>query len=90
MADTGGRRGPVFSRPPQEGSQIAFVGDETGYRGIGVNGRRWFISRVVTGWRLEFRDSEDDEPTNAGIFGSVDRAMQEASREPARRRLKSG
>lgn len=90
MADMGGRRGPVSSASPKTGSRISFAGDGTGYRGTGVNGRRWLITRAVAGWRLEFHDPGDDEPTYAGIFGSVDRAMQEASRDRSRSTLKRG
>jgi hypothetical protein len=80
----------VFAGSPQAGSRISFASDGSGYRGAGVNGRCWCITRVVTGWRLEFRDPGDDEPTYAGIFGSVERAMQEASRDRSRPRFTRG
>jgi hypothetical protein len=79
MAGIGGPRGRVFTGPPQTGTGVAFEDDGSGYRGTGLNGRCWRIQRAVTGWRLEFRDPGDDEPTYAGMFGSAERAMQEAN-----------
>jgi len=53
--------------------------------GAGASGRRWRITRVLTGWRLEFIDSGDSSPTNAGVHGSVAAAQAEANVPMARR-----
>ena len=59
---------------------IRFVEERGAYTGSGPAGRRWWISRVVTGWRLEFRDDGDMTATYAGVHRSVDAAQVEASR----------
>lgn len=42
---------------------IQFVEHEGTYIGTGQGGRLWRISRVFTGWRLEFRDNGDRTAT---------------------------
>lgn len=59
---------------------VEFVEDDGTYTGIGRGGRRWRISRVFTGWRLEFRDEGDLTATYAGVHRSVEAAQAEASR----------
>ncbi|MGN6129268.1 MAG: hypothetical protein ACTHOK_02915 [Nocardioidaceae bacterium] len=44
------------------------------------SGRRWRITRTVTGWRLEFIDPGDAGPTNAGLHATVAAAQAEANR----------
>jgi hypothetical protein len=86
----GGRRQASRGGKPRSGPRITFVADETGYRSVGVSGRSWSVLRVITGWRLEFRDPGDDAPTYAGMFGTAERAMQEANRDPSRPGVKRG
>jgi hypothetical protein len=43
-------------------------------------GRRWRITPTVIGWRLEFRDRGDTEPTYAGSHPTLEAAKAEASR----------
>lgn len=90
MVDNGGRPGHGVNGSPEPDAQISFVADGNGFRGAGVTGRCWCITRAVTGWRLEFRDPGDDEPTYAGMFGTAEGAMQEASRDSSRPRLRRG
>ncbi len=52
--------------------------------GLDTNNREWRVVKVLTGWRLEFRDDGDDEATYAGTHPTVERAMEEASRHPRR------
>lgn len=59
---------------------IQFVEDQGAYTGTGHGGRRWRIFRVVTGWRLEFRDNGDVTATYAGVHQSVGAAQVEAAR----------
>ena len=59
---------------------IQFAEERGTYTGSGPGGRRWRISRVFTGWRLEFRDDGDTTATYAGVHRSVDAAKEEASR----------
>jgi hypothetical protein len=59
---------------------IQFVEELGAYTGSSPTGRRWRISRVVTGWRLEFRDDGDITATYAGVYRSVEAAQMEASR----------
>lgn len=60
---------------------IQFVEHEGTYTGTsGEGGRRWRISRVFTGWRLEFRDEGDMTATYAGVHRSVEAAQAEAAR----------
>jgi hypothetical protein len=59
---------------------IQFVEERGVYTGSGAAGRRWRISRVFTGWRLEFRDEGDMIATYAGVHRTVEAAQAEASR----------
>ena len=59
---------------------LEFVEHEGTYTGTSRGGRRWRISRVFTGWRLEFRDEGDVTATYAGVYRSVEAAKAEASR----------
>ena len=59
---------------------IEFVENQGTYTGTGEGGRRWKISRVFTGWRLEFRDAGDMTATYAGVHRSVAAAQIEAAR----------
>jgi hypothetical protein len=71
-------------RVPRQGGaakEITFVEDDQGYwAATDVDHRCWQISKVIAGWRLEFRDPGDAEPTFAGVHGSLQAAMREASR----------
>ena len=59
---------------------MEFVESEGIYTGAGPGGRCWRISRVFTGWRLEFRDYGDTAATFAGVHRSVRAAQVEAAR----------
>jgi hypothetical protein len=59
---------------------IQFVEHKGTYIGTGQGGRLWRISRVFTGWRLEFRDNGDRTATYAGVHRSVAAAQAEAAR----------
>jgi hypothetical protein len=59
---------------------IEFVDHDGTYTGTSREGRRWRISRVFTGWRLEFRDEGDMTATYAGVHRSVKAAQTEAAR----------
>jgi hypothetical protein len=59
---------------------VQFVEDEGVYTGASPSGRCWRISRVFTGWRLEFRDYGDTAATFAGVHHSVGAAQAEAGR----------
>lgn len=59
---------------------VQFAEDHGIYTGTGRGGRRWRISRVFTGWRLEFRDEGDATATYAGVHRSVEAAQAEAAR----------
>jgi hypothetical protein len=59
---------------------VEFVDDGGTYTGTSRQGRRWRISRVFTGWRLEFRDEGDMTATYAGVHRSVAAAQAEAAR----------
>jgi hypothetical protein len=59
---------------------IQFVEQRGAYTVTRPDGRRWRISRVFTGWRLEFRDDGDMIATYAGVHRSVEAAKAEASR----------
>lgn len=61
---------------------IDFLLDQGVYTGTDGAGREWRIHRVVTGWRLEFRDRGDVTGTNAGLHRSVGAAQKEAGRVP--------
>ena len=57
------------------------------HTGTSDSGRRWRITRAFTGWRLEFIDPGDSEPTNAGVHVSLSAAQVEAN-TPVRTRLR--
>ncbi len=82
----GGRRaepkaGAPAGRDATAGTTTIDFQQEGGvYTGHAAGGRQWRITRVVTGWHLEFRDTGDTVATNAGVHGSVQAAMAEASR----------
>jgi hypothetical protein len=59
---------------------IQFVEHDGIYTGSSREGRRWRISRVFTGWRLEFRDEGDMAATYAGVHRSAEAAQAEAAR----------
>ena len=59
---------------------MQFVEEHGAYTGSGHTGRRWRMSRVLTGWGLEFRDDGDMTATYAGVHRSVEAAQAEASR----------
>lgn len=90
MADIGRARGRVSLDALPAETGIEFVDDQLGFRGTGDNGRCWRLTRVVAGWRLEFRDPGDKTPTYAGMFGTRERAMEEANRDSSRARLSRG
>lgn len=50
------------------------------YTSTAQSGRRWLITRSLTGWRLEFRDAGDTQPTYAGTHASLRAAKTEADR----------
>ena len=52
--------------------------------GLDNNNREWRVVKVLTGWRLEFRDDGDALATYAGTHPTVEHAMDEASRHPRR------
>ena len=56
--------------------------------GLDNDNREWRVVKVVTGWRLEFRDDGDELATYAGTHPTVEHAMDEASRHPRRPRVK--
>ena len=58
---------------------IQFAEHDGTYTGTSRGGRRWRISRVVTGWQLEFRDEGDMTATYAGVHRSVAAAQTEAA-----------
>ena len=59
--------------------RLVFVPSDGGYGADGYDGRRWLIRPVMTGWRLEFTDSGDEQPTYAGTHGTLERAIEVAS-----------
>jgi hypothetical protein len=59
---------------------FGFVGEGNVYTASAPGGREWRVSQELTGWRLEFRDSGDTEPTNAGVHPTLEAAMREARR----------
>jgi len=60
---------------------IQFVENHGTYTGVsGAGRRRWRISPVFTGWRLEFRDEGDMTATYAGVHRSLAAAQAEAAR----------
>jgi hypothetical protein len=60
--------------------EIQFAESHGIYTGTSAGGRRWRISRVYTGWRLEFRDEGDVTATYAGVHRSVAAAQTEAAK----------
>jgi len=58
---------------------IEFVWHEGTFTGSSQGGRRWSISRVFTGWRLEFRDEGHLAATYAGVHRSVEAAQVKAA-----------
>jgi hypothetical protein len=64
--------------PPTD-DRLAFVPGEGGYVAEGDEGRTWHIRPVVTGWRLEFADQGDEQPTYAGTHGTLERAKHAAT-----------
>ena len=50
------------------------------YTGTAGTGRHWTVSRVFTGWRLEFRDEGDTATTYAGVHRTLQAAQAEAAR----------
>lgn len=60
-------------------STIDFCQDGGGVSGEGRQGRHWHILEERSGWRLSFRDPGDALATNAGVFGSLAAAQQEAN-----------
>jgi len=60
---------------------IQFVEHDGTFTGTSrEGGRRWRIVRVVSGWRLEFRDEGDMTATYAGVHRSAETAQAEAGR----------
>lgn len=57
---------------------IDFQDDDGGVSGEDEQGRRWHVLEERSGWRLSFRDPGDAVATNAGVFGSLAAAQQEA------------
>ena len=57
---------------------IDFQDDDGGVSGEDEQGRCWHILEERSGWRLSFRDPGDAAATNAGVFGSLAAAQQEA------------
>jgi hypothetical protein len=67
--------------------RIDFVSHDGVMVGLDDSNREWRVVKVVTGWRLEFRDEGDPVATYAGTHPTVEHAMEEASRHPRRQRL---
>lgn len=61
-----------------QATAIEFRSEDAGVTGEGQKGRRWHILEERSGWRLSFRDPGDVRPTNAGVFGTLVAAKQEA------------
>lgn len=59
---------------------ITFVEEPGGWRGVGQRGRQWRITQVKSGWRLQFIDTGDTTPVNAGVFGTLAQAQADAGR----------
>ena len=60
--------------------RIDFVENLGTYTGADLGGRTWRISRVFTGWKLEFEDSGDLVATYAGVHANLQAAQNEANR----------
>ena len=69
---TGSRRRPT--------EPLVFRDDGGTYSCTDSGDRRWRISEVYTGWRLEFRDPGDMTATFAGTHRSLGAAQAEAAR----------
>jgi len=65
---------------PSAASAIDFQVEGGTYTGHAESGRSWRITRVLTGWHLEFHDQGDPAATNAGVHRSVEAAIAEANR----------
>jgi hypothetical protein len=66
------RAGREARIPLQVGrNTIVFTNVRETYAGTDRGGREWLISPARTGWRLEFRDPGDAEPTYAGTHPTV-------------------
>lgn len=65
---------------PGGSTPVQFTDTHGSYSGDGLHGREWHITRALTGWRLEFRDPGDTEPTYAGTHPTLALAQVEASR----------
>jgi hypothetical protein len=63
---------------------VEFVEKSGVHSGVDPGGRTWTITRVFTGWRLEFRDTGDAAATYAGIHASLSAAQHEANRVTGR------
>jgi hypothetical protein len=63
---------------PAGRSRISFTDDYGTYSGRDATGRQWLISPTRTGWRLEFRDPGDKDPTYAGTHPTVRDAQRAA------------
>jgi hypothetical protein len=59
---------------------VEFHEDHGTYAGTAVSGRRWLITRSLTGWRLEFKDAGDTHSTYAGNHSSLVAAKVEAGK----------
>lgn len=59
---------------------LAFSDDGGTYSGTDSGDRRWQITEVFTGWRLEFRDPGDRTATFAGTHKTLKAAQAEAAR----------
>jgi hypothetical protein len=58
---------------------IQFAEHHGTYTGTSRVGRCWRITRVLTGWQLEFRDEGDTTATYAGVHRSVAAAQTDAA-----------
>lgn len=74
---SGGSGDANASSAPQA---IEFQVEAGTYTGHSESGRSWRITRVLTGWHLEFHDQGDPAATNAGVHRSVEAAIAEANR----------
>lgn len=72
MMRAGSRRGP--------NEALVFQDDGGIYSCTDAHDRRWRITEVYTGWRLEFRDPGDMTATFAGTHRSLGAAQAEAAR----------
>jgi hypothetical protein len=81
MATRSWRRPTERSSAAEPAGAIDFRTDEDGtYRGTDAGDRRWEITPVFTGWRLEFRDPGDATATYAGTHTTLEAAKAEAAR----------